>query len=525
MSHFEQLDLPYRFKEYYTKYPQGQTIFEALLTWFETVNTLIDSNNTLDANVNAIRQELNTFYETVTPELLAFATQLVEEMKDNGDFDAILETLVTQYTTDTLARFNQIFINVKDFGALGNDIADDYVAIQAAIDSFASKPKGGTLYFPDGVYRVSNGFTIPKISGVSIPIKFLGVNNGQNQPTASNNTSASRSIIRCTVDGFTLFDMTDATESRVHFESLSLWGFIESGSEFPAVGSFAIKANKFTGGSIVNCVIRGFEIGVHIINEFYYSKFRDNYIRDCRVACMDVGLVNGSVFENSHFRDSPLAVGLRLQTSGRSVNVQGCWFEGCLIGISALGVRQLNCFGSYFEANSDCHVRLQYLDAGRYGATGNFYGCSFRLAAETLNAIKSTVTVGGVIVNLYGCTYALSDYDQGTVTKTMVGSAGGSVTFAPYVYSVNNYAYQLAGSLLPIPIAPATWPNKVWIDGGRMVINNNSITYSNVVPTSGEYRIGDRVYRTNPAAGGQEGWVCIATGNPGTWKAFGSIAA
>ena len=521
---FNLVDPPYNLEEYYTKYPEGLTIYEALLSWLETVNQLIDTNNTLDANVNAIRQELDTFYETVSPELLEYATQLVEEMKLNGDFDAILGALITVYTEDTLKRFNEIFVNVKDFGALGNGIADDTVAIQAAIDSFSTKPKGGTLYFPEGVYRVSNGFTVPTISDISVPIKFLGANNGFNQPTASNNTSASRSIIRCTVDGFTLFDLTTATESRVHFESLSLWGFIESGTEFPAIGSFAIKANKFTGGGIVNCVIRGFEIGVHIINEFYYSRFRDNYIRDCRIACMDVGLVNGSVIETSHFRDSRNAIGLRLQQSGRSVNIQGCWFEGCNIGISALGVRQLNCFGTYFEDNLDCHVRLQYLDEGRYGATGNFYGCSFRLNETTLNAIKSTVTVGGVIVNLYGCTYALSAYDQGSVTKTVVGTAGGSVTFAPYIFSVNTYAYQLASGMLPIPIAPATWPNKVWIEGGRHYVNNNSISYSNVIPTSGEYRIGDRVYRTNPTAGSNEGWVCITTGNPGVWKAFGSIA-
>ena len=521
---FNLVDPPYNLEEYYTKYPEGLTIYEALLSWLETVNQLIDTNNTLDANVNAIRQEIDTFYETVSPELLEYATQLVEEMKLNGDFDAILGSLITVYTEDTLRRFNEIFVNVKDFGALGNGIADDTVAIQAAIDSFSTKPKGGTLYFPEGVYRVSNGFTVPTISGVSVPIKFLGTNNGFNQPTASNNTSASRSIIRCMVDGFTLFDLTTATESRVHFESLSLWGFIESGTEFPAIGSFAIKANKFTGGGIVNCVIRGFEIGVHILNEFYYSRFRDNYIRDCRVACMDVGLVNGTVIETSHFRDSPNAVGLRLQTSGRSVNIQGCWFEGCNIGISALSVRQLNCFGSYFEQNSDCHVRMTYLDEGRYGVAGNFYGCSFRLNTTTNNAIKSTVSGGGVIINLYGCTYALSDYDQNAVTKTVVGSAGGTITYPPRVFSVNTYPYQLSPGLNPIDIAPTFWPTKTIIEGDSIMLNQNRLFYGSAIPTTGNYRIGDRIYRTNPTAGSNEGWVCVTSGTPGVWKAFGSIA-
>lgn len=37
--------------------------------------------------------------------------------------------------------------------------------------------------------------------------------------------------------------------------------------------------------------------------------------------------------------------------------------------------------------------------------------------------------------------------------------------------------------------------------------------------------VGDTVYHSAPAAGGNIGWVCTAAGAPGTWKAFGTIAA
>lgn len=44
--------------------------------------------------------------------------------------------------------------NVKDFGAVGDGVADDRQAIQAAIDDAVASDKGG-IVFPSGTYRVS----------------------------------------------------------------------------------------------------------------------------------------------------------------------------------------------------------------------------------------------------------------------------------------------------------------------------------------------------------------------------------
>lgn len=50
------------------------------------------------------------------------------------------------------------------------------------------------------------------------------------------------------------------------------------------------------------------------------------------------------------------------------------------------------------------------------------------------------------------------------------------------------------------------------------------IVFAEAAPTTGTWMRGDRVYDQTPTAGGTEGWVCTASGTPGTWKAFGSIA-
>jgi hypothetical protein len=49
-------------------------------------------------------------------------------------------------------------VSVEDFGAVGDGVTDDTVAIQAAVDSFGTT--GGILLVPTGVYRISNTIKI-----------------------------------------------------------------------------------------------------------------------------------------------------------------------------------------------------------------------------------------------------------------------------------------------------------------------------------------------------------------------------
>jgi hypothetical protein len=65
-------------------------------------------------------------------------------------------------TARTLAnRFADVF-NVKDFGAVGDYNpstgigADDTAAIQTALDSAAASPHGAGIYFPRGIYKITN---------------------------------------------------------------------------------------------------------------------------------------------------------------------------------------------------------------------------------------------------------------------------------------------------------------------------------------------------------------------------------
>ena len=57
--------------------------------------------------------------------------------------------------------------------------------------------------------------------------------------------------------------------------------------------------------------------------------------------------------------------------------------------------------------------------------------------------------------------------------------------------------------------------------------NTRAIMYADSYPTSEVtdtlFKSGDIIFNTTPTAGSNIGWVCTTSGNPGTWKAFGSI--
>lgn len=54
--------------------------------------------------------------------------------------------------------------------------------------------------------------------------------------------------------------------------------------------------------------------------------------------------------------------------------------------------------------------------------------------------------------------------------------------------------------------------------------SGHRLLWNSEAPTNGEWSRGDRVLHTEPSAGGNEGWVCVESGEPGTWKEFGTIA-
>lgn len=77
--------------------------------------------------------------------------------------------------------------------------------------------------------------------------------------------------------------------------------------------------------------------------------------------------------------------------------------------------------------------------------------------------------------------------------------------------------------------APSGWGGAVHSVIQRLAIGDidqngpRRLLLRDAVPTTGAWDRGDRVLARNPSTGGPEGWICTATGTPGTWRPFGLV--
>lgn len=82
-----------------------------------------------------------------------------------GAWGTITGTLSDQADLNTTlaGKETKVFYNVKDYGAVGDGVADDTDEIIAAI---AAAPAGGTVFFPVGTYLVSAQLTVGKVLNI-----------------------------------------------------------------------------------------------------------------------------------------------------------------------------------------------------------------------------------------------------------------------------------------------------------------------------------------------------------------------
>ena len=58
---------------------------------------------------------------------------------------------------------------------------------------------------------------------------------------------------------------------------------------------------------------------------------------------------------------------------------------------------------------------------------------------------------------------------------------------------------------------------------GPIRVQNKKIAFDVNYPTEGSHLKGDITYNSDPSVGNYAGWICVESGNPGTWKPFGRI--
>ena len=109
------------------------------------------------------------------PYTFATATTTLPLSQLDANFSAVGQSANIAYTynaanavTRTASAKMSDIVSVKDFGAAGNGIIDDTVAIQAAINYAVSTVGASTgvvgVCLPAGVYKVTSSITVDRIN-------------------------------------------------------------------------------------------------------------------------------------------------------------------------------------------------------------------------------------------------------------------------------------------------------------------------------------------------------------------------
>jgi len=212
-------------------------------------------------------------------------------------------------------------VSVKDFGAVGDGVADDTTKIQAAIDAVSSAG-GGALYFPAGTYRVKDLQAKDKVECIGV-------------------FGATTLKLRDSVDGQIFYNPDQSSSTTVDFFSLN--GIICDGNKSLAAGVSAgsvVSINGVTYFSARDCIFQnglGYGMGFQSYAGESSGKIGDQseiYLENCHFLSNGDG-VGGDTFDGLDVKhcDKITLIGCTANSNqdkgfdlrGLNVFIQGCY--------------------------------------------------------------------------------------------------------------------------------------------------------------------------------------------------------
>lgn len=313
--------------------------------------------------------------------------------------------------------------NVLDYGAVGDGVANDTAAIQAAIDAvFAAG--GGTIYFPQGTYLVGG---LSRAWGSAVTsIRFQGA--GQNatniqktgaslDPVFTLSASASdgtysefcdlRIIGTSLVNGITMTNLArnvfrnvriQGCDIAVNNEGSHINAFYDCNLLSNAVGYKARKANSifcnlvlFYGGSVRGNTSWGFDIGDTSGFHSYGTDIESNGTAS--------NTATGALITRSTCDD---------EMGYSNISFDGVWFEGNLgtnilleacagLNISFKDTPMINSeVGRVIVDNGVGQLTVDRVTAGSSGDTVSTAATQFILRESTINLLTNNATVSTI---------------------------------------------------------------------------------------------------------------------------------
>lgn len=157
---FNHLNVPTHWQNYWTRYPEGHTILEALISWVSQVDSMVDNQNTLNDNVKQFRKEIDAFIERFDDQLKDEVTQTLTDWQNSGFINVVISEALQWQLDDYIGtneddktairnQLKQLHINVLEHGLKNDGVTDNSPLLEQLLLSF----KNAVFFFPNGVYR------------------------------------------------------------------------------------------------------------------------------------------------------------------------------------------------------------------------------------------------------------------------------------------------------------------------------------------------------------------------------------
>lgn len=391
--------------------------------------------------------------------------------------------------------------NVRDYGAVGNGVANDTAAIQLALDT---APDKSAVYFPAGTYLVGN---------ITIPNKFLTLfGDGQWETVVQAHSSISNANYLVASEAYV--DNLTSGNNPLIVKDMCFNGSTYADNVFVLYGFYSELVNcQFTSPNNAGAALLLTSDGIS--GSACSSTLVENKILNCRINGGGAGAAAfnmtsaGQKLTDMMFLGNVVWNGNATFTAMAGTNVSDNHFYGAAVSFNRLSIGTIiskNYFEDVVSINDFIASTVTFDNNVLLTRLSVTFGNSGKTAVLNNNNFQSTADVY---------------HDFFAADKHIVVNGGSFVTDTPVVFS--NVAS--TGRVTFNRVYDYTLGYE--LDGSRTGATGRiaKVFWDSAAPTTGTWDVGDIVWNTSPAPSGNIGWVCTTVGTPGTWKTFGAIAA
>lgn len=161
MVRFKHLKVPDHWQQYWTKYPEGYTILEALIDWVSQVDKMVDSQNNLLDSVEQFRVEIDDFIGQFDQNLQQKVVSVLEEWQHSGFLEIVISEALQTQIDDVEERVNNK-VDLQTEVLLVN-VPSDFDTLQSAIDVLSRKYAPNRTAFIINIeagHKLTNGLIV-----------------------------------------------------------------------------------------------------------------------------------------------------------------------------------------------------------------------------------------------------------------------------------------------------------------------------------------------------------------------------